>query len=155
MLPARLTPSTSPARCEWRLSSPVLNVLTRIRGHDAEWQPSPEHASSRQSRQDEPATGVLERIMQVRSLSCSEAISRVSVQKHLYTNDGTGDRGLQMRSVGIRWQHVRWIQHTAVTAYRLQASVCDGRDITAESTMPRDGCWEGLVKTLRGRFRST
>ncbi len=136
MLPARLTPSTSPARCEWRLSSPVLNVLTRIRGHDAEWQPSP--------------------VMQVRSLSCSEAISRVSVQKHLYTNDGTGDGGLQMRSVGIRcWQHVRWIQHTAVTAYRLQASVCDGRDITAESTMPRDGCWEGLVKTLRGRFRST
>ena len=48
----------------------------------------------------------------------------------------------------------RGIQHTAVTAYRRQASVCDGRDTTAESTMPRDDCWKGLVTMLGGRFRS-
>jgi hypothetical protein len=96
MLPTRLTPRTSPARCEQYLPGHVLEVLTRICGHDAEWQSSPEHTASRQSCEDEPATRVLERIMQVRSLSYSEAISRIPVQKHLYTNDSTGDRGLQM-----------------------------------------------------------
>lgn len=99
MLPTRLTPSTSPARCEYCeycLPSPLLKVLTRICGHDAEWQSSPEHAASRQRRQDKPATRILERIMQVRSLSYSEAISRIPVQKHLYTNDSASDRGLQM-----------------------------------------------------------
>ena len=98
MLPARLTPSTSPARHELGLSIPALNVLTRICGHDPEWQPSSEHATSRQSRQDEPATCVLERIMQVRALSHSEAIPRIPVQKHLHPDDGTGDRGLQNTS---------------------------------------------------------
>ena len=71
-------------------------MLTGICGHDAEWQSGPEHAASRQRRQDKPATGVLERIMQVRSLSYSEAISCIPVQKHLYTNDSAGDCGLQM-----------------------------------------------------------
>ena len=98
MLPARLMPSTSPTRHEWSLSSHTLKVLTGICGHDPEWQPSPEHATSRQSRQDEPATCVLERIMQVRALSHSEAIPRIPVQKHLHPNDGTGDRGLQNAS---------------------------------------------------------
>ena len=74
----------------------MLELLTRICGHDAEWQSSPEHAASRQGRQDEPATCILERIMQVRSLSYSEAISRIPVQKHLYANNSAGDRGLQM-----------------------------------------------------------
>lgn len=82
--------------CEQCLASPVLKVLTRICGHDAEWQSSPEHAASRQSRQDEPATRILESIMQVRSLGYSEAISRIPVQKHLYANDSAGDRGLQI-----------------------------------------------------------
>ena len=98
MLPARLTPSTSPTRHKRGLSSHALKVLTRICGHDPEWQPSPEHATSRQRRQDEPTTCVLERIMQVRALSHSEAIPRIPVQKHLHPNDGTGDRGLQNAS---------------------------------------------------------
>jgi hypothetical protein len=96
MLPTRLTPSTSPARGKLCLPNPVLKVLTRICGHDAEGQSGPEHAASRQSRQDEPATRVLERIMQVRSLSYSEAISCIPVQKHLYADDSAGDRGLRM-----------------------------------------------------------
>jgi hypothetical protein len=129
-------------------------VLTRICGHDAEWQSSPEHAASRQSRQDEATTRVLERIMQVRSLSYCEAIARIPVQKHLHANDSAGNRGLQMQMCQVVGS-VRVIQHTAVTAYRRQASVCDGRDITAESTMPRDDCWKGLVTTLGGRFRSS
>ena len=74
----------------------MLKVLTRICGHDAEWQSSPEHAASSQSRQDEPTTCVLERIMQVRSLSYSEAISRIPVQKYLYADDSADDRGLQI-----------------------------------------------------------
>lgn len=74
----------------------MLKVLTGICGHDAEWQSSPEHAASRQSRQNEPATRVLEGVMQVRSLSYSEAISRIPVQKHLDANDSASDRGLQM-----------------------------------------------------------
>lgn len=61
-----------------------------------ERQSSPEHAMSRQRRQNEPATRVLEGIMQVRSLSYSEAISHIPVQKHLYANDSAGNRGLQM-----------------------------------------------------------
>lgn len=132
----------------------MLRVLTRICGHDAERQSSPEHAASGQSRKDEPAARVLERIMQVRSLSYSEAVSRIPVQEHLHANDSAGNRGLQKQKCSVVGPALA-IQHTAVTAYRRQASVCDGRDTTAESTMPRVECWKGLVTTLGGRFRST
>ena len=73
-------------------------MLTRIRRHDAEWQPGPEHAASCQRRQDEAAACVLERIVQVGPLSYSKAVSRIPVQKNFYSNDGTGDSSLRVNT---------------------------------------------------------
>ena len=83
--------------------------------------------------------------------SATVRLSRVSLFKNTSTPTTVSTTVVvQMCVVGSACA----IQHSAETAYRRQAFACDGRGTTAESTMPRDDCWNDLVTTLGRRCTS-